>query len=75
MIEQGEQLLCPDVNSLEIRGQANDGLAIEIAVKACNSTERDCLNEKELENQSFFFMPLHNVIDFLQVDDDKHPTN
>ena len=76
MIEQGEQLLCPDINSLEIRGQANDGLSIEIAVIACKSTTKfECFDETELINHSFFFLPLHNVIDFLQVDDDEYPLN
>ena len=71
-IERGINLLCPDIESLEIQGQIGDLVEsfIEVGVRACNTTKlgNECFDAAELRNHHFLFLPLHNVVDFLHDD-------
>ena len=52
IFRRGEQLICPDVDRLEVHGQFGDPhfSYVQISVKACNSTAQDieCFDEEEL---------------------------
>ena len=73
-LNRGTQLLCPNVDSLEVQGQYEDEhfSYIQISLQACDSTieGNQCFDAAEVSNRAVNFLILQSQVDFSERNPD-----